>query len=170
MRWLLLVVLLFGGCAHKRLYTPSLHPRPLTHIQMDIGVAPVQLPEYLLMDKLLTRSGEYVEFTFSGEPDWQIQKALVEYLRTALDCRVGLYPWDFATTPPCILKLHLFSLVWDRKKAKLQAKVEVEISGKRRSFTLVQQVEDLHKAMDVLWHKIFDRVAQIVKKGCYKGR
>ncbi len=170
MRWLLLVVLIFVGCGQKRLYTPSLHPRPLTHIQMDIGVAPVQLPEYLLMDKLLTKSGEYVDFTFAGEPDWQIQKALVEYLRATLSSEVGLYPWDFTIRPECIVKLHLLTLIWDTKSDRLLAEVEIEISGKNERFTLDQPVRDLHKAMDALWQKIFDQVAQILKKRCYKGR
>ena len=171
MRWLLLVILLFAGCGQKWLYTPSLHPHPIIHMQQAIGVAPVALPQYLLMDKLLTKDGEYVDFTFAGEPDWQIQKALVEYLRTALgDERVGIYPWDFTIRPRCIVKLHLITLVWDRKSDRLVAKGEIEISGKNERFTLGQPVRDLHKAMDALWQKIFDQVAQILKKRCYKGK
>ena len=140
-------------------------------MQQAIGVAPVQLPEYLLMDKLLTKSGEYVDFTFAGEPDWQIQKALVEYLRTALgDERVGIYPWDFTIRPRCIVKLHLITLVLDKKRAKLQARAEVVVGGLKEAFTLDQPLGGLPQGMDALWQKIFDQVAQILKKRCYKGK
>lgn len=162
------MVLIFVGCSQKRFYIPSIHQtQPLVRINKPIGVAPVTLPQYLLMDKVLLKSGEYRDFTFAGEPEWQIQKAFVEYLRTALgDERVRVYPWEFATKPKCIVKLIVSHLVWDEKSATLQGKIEVEIADKKKSFVLVQSGEDLRQAMDELWKKVFQKAAQMLAREC----
>lgn len=162
------MVLIFAGCSQKRFYIPSIHPvESFVHITKPIGVAPVILPQYLLMDKVLLKSGEYLDFTFAGEPDWQIQKAFVEYLRTALgDERVGLYPWEFATKPKCIVRLVVSQLVWDKKSKILRGRAEIDIANKKKSYTLLRAGSDLRQAMDALWQKIFQKTAQMLAREC----
>ncbi|BCD61558.1 hypothetical protein NitYY0826_C0413 [Nitratiruptor sp. YY08-26] len=110
MRFVWLIALLMMGCAQKVYHQPYIETTAHYHTKIFIGVADVELPDYLLIDKILVQeeSERFIDFALAGEPDELLTKRLIAYLRSYLGNENVLhYPWEGDKVPRCIVKLHV---------------------------------------------------------------
>ncbi len=174
MRWILLVwVLLLSGCATKTYYLPST-PAPKIHhkITCSVGVSDVQLPEYVLVGKLLFKEGNrvgYVEdFAFGEDIERFFTKATIDYLRQALqDPEVMCYPWEVERRPKLVVRIVVEEFYLDRKEDTLLLRGHLQIDEKSIPFAVHQSVEgSITQAIDRLIAKYLQKVATAVGKSC----
>ncbi|GEM_PF-1887392 len=174
MRWILLVwMLLFAGCATKTYYLPSTPaPKVQHHITCSVGVSDVQLPEYVLVGKLLYKEGSrvgYVEdFAFGEDIERFFTKATIEYLRQALqDPDVMHYPWEVEQKPRLVVRIVVEEFYLDRKDNTLLLRGHIHIGKRLVSFAERQRVQgSITQAIDRLIAKYLEKVATAVDRSC----
>ena len=174
MRWILLVwMLLFAGCATKTYYLPSTPaPKVQHHITCSVGVSDVQLPEYVLVGKLLYKEGNRVgyleDFAFGEDIERFFTKATIEYLRQALQNEdVMHYPWEVEQRPQLVVRIVVEEFYLDRKDNTLLLRGHMHIGKKPIPFAVRQSVENsITQAIDRLIAKYLEKVAIAVDRSC----
>ncbi len=168
MRLLVVLFLLFAGCANKKIYyTPAIGMQSCCVRNIAIGVEDVEVPDYLLQDQILVENGEkrFVDISFLEDPRESLTNSLIKFLQNYFKkAKVFNYPWQEDITPQCIVSLQINEIFI--KKGDLFIEATLRINDKLQSFKISQHIEALPKALDGAFEKLFAEVAKEVDRSC----
>jgi len=108
---IVLLALFFAGCSSKSAtyLVPSAPTKNISTISTQIGVKKVEVPDYLLSDKIVIKDGiklSSLDANFASSIDSLLTENAIKSLKTSLaDPNVFLYPWDVKSKKGVIVKI-----------------------------------------------------------------
>ncbi len=173
MRFFLVVLFLFAGCAQKSLYTPHLHTIQTHRRVRALAVEDVEVPQYLLLDRIVVLEGEKrttKPLHFAGDPEEVLTRHFIAFLRQAFaKSQVCHYPWQVCDEVACRVRLMIDDLYLSEDGGRIAAVLEI---GKNRQPVSVacKGCKGVQESLDRLLSRLFARAAFLIAAACQRGR
>ncbi len=161
------ILLLFSGCAQKKTYyAPHIPLQSCCSKQLVIGVEDVEVPDYLLQDRVVVKEAKehFIPFRFVEDPRESLTKAFIEFLQNYFQgATIFHYPWQGGQTS-CKVALALDALYI--QKGSLFLVASLRIKQKVAHFLIKEPIDTLPKAVDRALKRLFIQAAQAVDRSC----
>ncbi len=136
MRYLLVVMLLFGGCTLKK---PEFRYVSIDHCTLkpwkNRGVFEVELPDYFIDDRFVYKEGErlgYLEQKLARDPQRFLSECAVRELGACL------YPWGCDKRPKELYHIQIEEFYYDKDRKRI---VLIAVLNYRR-YTIVEPLKN----------------------------
>jgi len=170
MRYIALFLMLFlVGCSTKSVnYTlpNTLENSSIKTTKVQIGVEKVEIPPYLMQDKVVVVNGNKVEqmdAKFAASLDSLLTKRAIKNLKKLLNNpNVFLYPWDVNAQKGYIVKIVIDDFIYSNNEVKLTGSYYIKDSSNKvlisKNFSL--QSSSSIKADNIIYNlsKLFDKL------------
>jgi len=180
MSFILLLMLVLGGCGTSSYYVLSTAPQPAkTYKQFNgtIGVEKVMVPKYLFKREIaVAKSNSQVVFlngaSWAEDIDEGLTQRLISYLQKKFhQPEVYNYPWDIEQQPKVKVRVQISRFIAQGESVYLEASIQLEHmqTGQRKAMLFSTSVpsensaSSIVSAMDIAFGKLEEEVALGIK-------
>jgi len=170
--FLLAIFAFLSGCASKSYFYPQIKPPKLYFKKLDksIGVK-VKLPQYLILGEIAYKKDSKLHFVkglyLVEDPRKFFQNSIKEYLKSTLQAKAFIFPWEAKEMPQCLLEVEVEDFYYDKDSSKGILKANVSLNQREFTISIKQSdaggiVQTLKKTYEVFLFQI----VKLVDRSC----
>jgi len=166
----ILLTLFFAACSSKNAtyLVPSAPTKAISITSTQIGVKKVEVPDYLLGDKIMVKDGiklTPLDANFASSIDGLLTDNAIKSLKTSLaDPNVFLYPWDVKSKKGVIIKIVIDDYLFYEGAVHLKGSYFVSSAKgallKSKNFVVEANAQKDANSIVMALGKVFDSLMQ----------
>jgi len=172
---LLISLILLIGCAPKNSYIiPTIPTNSIAKRDIQIGVKKIEVPDYLMSDKILIRDGnklKELDASFATSIDSLLTSNAIKELKALLnDPNVVLYPWEAKSKRGYIIEIVIDDYIYYNGSVHLSGSYYIKdakgnlISSKNFNLTnpSKEDADAIVETLGVLFDRLIKEIAQTI--------